>query len=212
MTLQPIKLLRQGDRLWSGLQLGHGRSSYGGAGCLMFDILMAAHALGTRPLEFGPRDANELFKRVGAFRLPDGRAGGSNLVIHIAAAAVGLEAPYAERTVGPAGSLQLANAIERALERGLAILHVDHDRDRPAGDAAADHFVLLLRMARTELGPLELECADPAPREEKDRLVRLAWPELRGLAMWSPKDVRRYNVLGVRPIRRAASAPATLPA
>lgn len=192
--------LRQSDPLWSGLQLGFGASTIGRGGCLLMAVLAAAHERGSKPASFGPREANELFKRVGAFRLPDGTVGGSNLVIHIAAAAVGLEAPYEARSMGNAGDPALVGALERALELGMAIVHVDHDARRAGGDAAPDHFVLAYAREQIVNGTIEAVCYDPAPREQRDRRLRLPIPELAAQVRWSAKDTRDYAVRAVRPI------------
>jgi hypothetical protein len=191
--------LRQNDPRWGDELLGFGKSTFGGAGCLMFDLLMAAHALEAKPRAFGPKDANDALKKAMAFS-------GSGLIIDVAAKALGLEAPKREMVMrSSVTEAAFTDAIVDALRRGLVILHVDHDSTRKGGDPEPDHFILAHALVTTEGGPLELECADPAPREERNRTVRLAWPELRGLATWLPSDVRRYDVLSMRPIRRAAA-------
>lgn len=187
MTAGP---LYQADAHWSGLTLGKGPSTIGKSGCLLVCLTMAAREFGVRPTLLPPH-ANLLCLEAGAF---DGDA----LIVHLAAAALDLDAPLAERIVAPVGSGALIDAVSDALVGGaLAILHVDHDSTRPSGDADADHFILAYQIKGDRV-----LCYDPAVGR-----VQLTWPGLQsaGDVVWGPKDFRRYRVMAVRPIRKAAS-------
>lgn len=182
--------LYQSDKHWSGVTLGEGPSTIGRGGCLLCCLTMAARELGTRP-SLLPVHANLEFLDAGAFH-------GDALVIHLAAPTIGLDAPLADRVKAPPGSGALRDAVEDAIfAGGLAILHVDHDGDRPGGDADGDHFVLAHKIEGNRL-----HCLDPAVGR-----VLLSWPGLESVSdvVWGKGDHRRYHVLAVRPVRRAAT-------
>ena len=186
MTTGP---LYQADTHWSGLTLGDGPSTIGKSGCLLVCLTLAARELGALPSLLPPH-ANLLCLQAGAFS-------GDALVVHLAAAALDLEAPLDDRVKAPIGSGALIDAVSDALTSGaLAILHVDHDSNRPAGDVDADHFILAYQIKGDRV-----LCYDPAVGR-----VSLTWPGLEsaGDVVWGPKDFRRYRVVAVRPIRKAA--------
>lgn len=181
--------LYQSDRHWASLTLGEGPATIGRGGCLLLCLTMAARILGTRP-SILPVHANLEFLDVNAFH-------GDALVIHLAAPTLGLDAPLKERVKAPPGSGVLRDATEDALFSGsLAILHVDHDGDRPGGDVDGDHFILAHRIEGNRL-----LCMDPAVGR-----VSLTWPGLEsaGEVLWGKEDRRKYHTIAVRPVRKAS--------
>ena len=187
MTTGP---LYQADAHWSGLTLGDGPSTIGKSGCLLVCLTLAARELGALPSLLPPH-ANLLCLQARAFS-------GDALVVHLAAAALDVESPVKEVVKAPVGSGALIDAVSDALTaNSLAILHVDHDAERPNGDVDGDHFILAYQIKGDRL-----LCYDPAVGR-----VQLAWPGLTsvGDVVWGPRDFRRYHVVAVRPIRKAAS-------
>lgn len=181
-------VFHQWDRRWRSLTLGHGPSKFWGGACVMFSVMHAARAMGTSPA-LDPAHANELF-RVG--RCFDG----DELRIHDAAALVGLEAPLEERVAGAPGDDKIADAIAEAFALGMAILGVDDD-----GDGKVNHTVLAHDVAALEGGALDLDIADSAALNGRERI---AWPDLIGHVRWEnePAPAKRYRVIVVRPIRK----------
>jgi hypothetical protein len=181
--------LAQNDRRWGSIKLGDGDATIGGAGCVLVALVEAARFLETRPAGLLPPHANEQARQAHAFYE-------SQLIVHQAAPLFGLTAPLAERVQAGTGvtAKDLATALEGVLaDGGVAMLRVAHDK--------GEHTVLCTRLVNTDMnGGVEAECTDSAP----GTVIRLAFPELVGTVMWKKGDVRRYRVLGVRPIRRAA--------
>lgn len=198
MSARPV-VLAQGDVRWRGLQLGNGALRVGGHGCLLVALTQAVRELKVQPDALPPH-VQEACRRARAF----GPAS-SNLTLPTAAEAVGLSSPLRARVDSEDASV-LARALEQALETGgLAILQVDHDRDRAGGDMPPDHFVLATGFRTSGIGGrLELAVLDPATGREE----LLLWPTLTGNVRWSALDVRTYRVLSVRPVHRAPPAPA----
>lgn len=166
--------LAQNDRRWGSIVLGNGPSSIGRSGCLLVCLTEAARRLAGRP-DLLPPHANEICRQVGAFF-------GASLVVPEAARALGLEVDEKVTAEG-----DLADAVERALELGCAIVHVDHDAD-PEGD----HFLLATSFAGE---PRHVECLDPATGVP----VWLSWPDLKATTRWG-KTVKQYRAISVRPI------------
>lgn len=180
--------LRQSDRRWSSLLLGDGPSTIGKSGCLLCCLVEAARRLAGRP-DLLPPHANEIARQIGAFY-------GASLVIREAARALGLDAPD-DGKVDASGDM--AEAIERALAAGCAIVHVDHDGGRADGDPEGDHFLLAVGFARPPGGPLHVECTDSATGVP----VWLSWPDLAATVRWG-KAVKHYRAVSVRPVRARA--------
>jgi len=184
-------VLFQNDKRWGSMLLGEGPSTIGKGGCLLTCLTMAARELGTHPGVIPPH-VNQRLVAAGAFD-------GDLLRVHDAAEALGLVAPLFERVSldddqKPAEREDLAAALSLAMKAGLAILHVDHDSAKARGDAQGDHFVLAVKLEKGDV-----LCLDPAVGR-----VVLGYPELDGLAVWKPGDIRTYRVRAVRPIRRGA--------
>ncbi len=171
--------LWQADPRWSKETLGHGPSTIGRGGCLLTVLTEAATLLTHRPGLIPPMVNATLKATPGAF-IKD------RLDVEVAARALGMVSPARERDAGPSGVV-LRDAIDAALCRGFAILHVDHD-----GVDGGDHFVLA-----TGRGPLnEVDCIDPAPAHR----ILLGWPDLEAPVFWG-KKLKRYRVVAVRPLR-----------
>lgn len=185
-----MSTLWQGDKRWSGIQLGHGPGRIGKSGCLLTCLTEAARVLAHRPGLLPPH-ANELLRGVpGAFVAAGSDIPGDSLVVEVAAKALGMESPQRERETGAPGSVVLRDALEAAFSRGYAIVHVDHN-----GIDGGDHFLLALK--RSEDGTVD--CIDPALA----RHVPLAWPGLDTHVMWG-KHPKIYRVVAVRPLRPLA--------
>ncbi len=180
--------IRQADQRWSTILLGDGPATIGRAGCLLVCLVESARLLAGRP-DLLPPHANELCRQVGAFF-------GSALVVREAAKALGLESPDDEKVDSDG---DMADALERALAKGHAVVHVDHDSAREDGDPEGDHFLLAVGFARPAGGPLHVECYDPATGVP----VWLSWPDLAATARWG-KRIKQYRAVSVRPLRARA--------
>ena len=172
--------LAQADKRWGSIVLGDGPSSIGRSGCLLVCLTEAARRLAGRP-DLLPPHANEVCRQAGAFF-------GASLVVREAAKVLGLESPDDEKVTAEG---DLALALETALERGCAVVHVDKD-----ADGTGDHFVLATSFAGD---PRHVECLDPATGVP----VWLSWPDLAATARWG-KVVKQYRAVSVRPIRARA--------
>ena len=181
--------LWQADPRWSTLMLGHGPARIGRAGCLLTILTEAARILAGRHGLLPPHANEQLRQTPGAFVAAGTDIRGDSLVVEVAARALGMESPQSERVDGDNEALR--EAIEAALLRGLAILHVNHD-----DDISGDHFILA--NGRGEGGTVE--ALDPALA----RTVVLSWPELTADVHWNKKP-KHYTVVAVRPIRTVAS-------
>lgn len=167
----------------------------GTSGCLMTAVANVASLTGAK---ITPRELNVLAKQGGGFV-----AGSAMAVLPRMALAAGLSAEekYRVRDADPDQKEdfdRLVDAIEKSLkhnqdgglfpEGGFCILNVDHsDDDKP------DHFVTVV--GRDDRGGYI--AIDPANGGE-------IWiePTLRGVSVWSSKNVKNYVVLGAAPIGR----------
>jgi hypothetical protein len=181
--------LAQADRRWGSLKLGIGDATIGGAGCVLVSLVEAARFLETRPGLLPPH-ANEQARQAGCFD-------GSLIRVHDAAPLFGLSAPLSQRVVTyeepKATPKDLVATIEGVIgDGGVALLRVQHDKGQ--------HTILCTNLREGAGGLVEMVCTDSAPGTQ----IILSFPELAGLSVWKKGDVRRYRVIGVRPVRRAA--------
>lgn len=172
-------VLWQNSPQWGSLKLGMGASTIGRGGCLLTCLTEAARLLAGRPGLLPPH-ANEICKGAKAFQA-------SLLILEPAAKALGLECPASERVDGKPGDSHLNDALLTALERGFAVIHVDHD-----GLDGGDHFILAT--GKSDGG--NIVCRDPALAT----LVALQWPSLEAAVRWGQKP-KTYRVVSVRPLR-----------
>lgn len=177
--------LWQNDKRWGSLRLGDGQSTIGHAGCLLTLLCEAASRQAGRT-GITPPHANEALRKAGAFS-------GSNLIVELAARALGMESPAEEKVKGLPGDDKLQIALSGALSRGMAIVHVDHD-----GDGVGNHFILAISMSAMGAKHMYVECTDSALA----KTVRLSWPGLSAQVEWAgvPKTYRAVSVRPLRPL------------
>lgn len=176
-----MSCFHQGDARWGTILLGDGPSTIGRAGCMLVLLTEAARRQTGRTTLMPPQ-ANEILKRADAFK-------GDSLDAEKAARALGMECPYAERVDNPMGMVsptKLDGQITKMLERGLCIIHVDHN-----GDLKGDHFIMAIGSSGSNF-----ECLDPALA----RSVFLLRPVLTVAVKWRGKE-KTYRVQSIRPIR-----------
>lgn len=183
--------LRQNDPRWGSILLGDGPSTIGRSGCLLVCLTESVRLLTDRHDALPPH-LNEELRQCDCFL-------GAALVVHEAARVLNLESPRNECVMAPHGSPDLADAVETALAKGHALIHVDHDSQREDGDPEGDHFILAVGFAKPDGMPMHVECYDPATGIP----TWLSWPDLRATVRWG-KAVKSYRAVSVRPIRRRA--------
>lgn len=192
--------LYQNDRRWKDIVTGHGPSRLGATGCVVVSLTMAARELGTRAGLIPPHTNNSAIA-ADCFEHWDEKAKklvrGDELLVGKAAPIFGLEAPDDGVVAGAPGDAQVLEAVRAALKPdhegnapGMALLRIAFDDD-PHGK----HTILATAL---DLYTNVVRCLDPAIG-----LVTLGFPQIETLGVWGKGDVRKYHVVGVRPIRKA---------
>lgn len=187
--------LRQGDRRWRHLQLGQGKSTIGGAGCLLVTVSEAVHEVTGAPLL--PDALNAAAVEAGVYKPKRSGVPPADL-----ARFAGLVVDDRRVRAAPRHTTQqMRDVILEALAHGgRAIAWVDHDSDKANGDAEGDHFVLFARRAEADLIYIDPMNGEP------DRIMART---LTGVSVWrKPRtrgpsdvgDVRVYTVRAVWPV------------
>jgi hypothetical protein len=178
-----VDILKQKDPLWAKVKLGKTTLTVGAAGCLATCYAQALRALGIDETATPATVVAACVTANGFLR--------AGIVQPVLSKALGI---HADDVVTAVQTAQVMRAvIVKGLERGVVILHVDHDHDRAGGDDDGDHFVLATRIE----GDRIYYC-DPATGSE-------CWLDLRtmsGMAEWGDPR-RRYEVRSARPLRAA---------
>lgn len=194
--------LSQSNHEWSQDILGHGgkEDTLGWYACAASSFAWLCNALGVTK-HATPRSMNNFLKGIpGAFVDRNGNPG-VLLNFEIAAKAVGLKAPDAERTRAPFGDPKLVTAADAALQKGLAAFHVDHNSDVPGGDKNGDHFIAVAAHVGASIAedgtaiPEHYLCMDPAP----GATCRLDAKSLQGTSAWNGK-AKHFKVVSVIPV------------
>lgn len=174
----------QGSSAWGSDLVGNGSSSMAKAGCLVTSMTAIAFFLDTVGATMNPGVANALMKDIpGSFI-------GSNMKMHVAAKALNLQAPTAERTYGPWGDPAHRNALVKAIENGeCAIVHVSTDGDPKDG---GEHFIAAYAIADGQV-----LCSDPA----LGRSVTIPLSTMATVVMWRDKP-KQYQIVSVAPVRK----------
>lgn len=184
-------LVRKMRHFWQGASnygralVGHGLSTMAKAGCLVTSLDMLGIYLGTIDTSVDPGVANELMKKLpGAFD-------GSNMIMHVAAPALGLEAPAHERIRGVFGDPKLKKLLVDTLNAGdVAVIHVSTDGDPKDG---GEHFIAAYKI---EDGCVV--CADPALGTS----VYIPLSTMEKKVMWGRVE-KHYQIVSVAPVRAA---------
>jgi hypothetical protein len=191
--------LYQADPQWASNQLGLGTSTFARGGCLLMSLTKAVHIL--RGEMLSPVEVHESVVRASAFHR-------SNMLMAVGAASVGLRTKATEWTYPESPMSMHVNLLILTLAaKGVAVVHVDHDRDRRNGDQEPDHFVLATGVLRDD----RVACLDSVAG-----IITLPLGTLTDHVEWyryderdgkrddgqpaTPTSIRTYRVRGVRPL------------
>lgn len=189
----PVAEPRKMRHFWQGAGeygrdlVGDGTSSMAAAGCLVSSLDMIGIYLGAIDATVNPGEANRRMKKIpGAFS-------GSNLVMHLGARALGLEAPASERIKSAFGDPRLKKLLISTLEAGdCAVVHVSTDGDPKDG---GEHFIAAYRIEGDDV-----VCADSALGAP----VHIPLATLEKRVMWRNKE-KIYQIVSVAPVRKASA-------